>query len=368
MFLYESDYEDGFGGPFCEVVCPICGKKGTASTYSNRVNKGIYYKLLWYPYTCSCGHRDCIVAESSSDYDDLMFGEFDLEAARNEAEKHLKEKNEKKRFYNMKKIGALLFIMAIAILYLLIIIAWNAILLLNGVIVFEILRKISGNLSVSIYITVFLELLIMDILFQNIGKLESKQSSVFLRISVILGQYNFAKWCQLILTIMITTINLVDVKIITDNTYWPVFTEAFFPGVLSALLFEMEMVKPFTEKIKKKRREKEEKLKKAENERIANAFVETHIIGVKAEEEYQNGYLDVLSQRWNGCTVSQVKNYNQFVYEYIKTTYKDYFGENPRRKEQEITMTDLYVWKERKLFGTVGTRSAYKIPKEKSKP
>ncbi|MBE5852375.1 MAG: hypothetical protein E7299_05400 [Lachnospiraceae bacterium] len=307
------------------------------------------------------------MAESCSDYDDMMLSEFDLDTVRNEVEEHSKEKNEKKKFFKLKKIEAILVIMVSAILYLLIIVAWNAILLLNGVIVFEILRKISGNLGVSIYITVFLELLIMDVLFQNFGKLGTKQSSVFLRISVILGQYNFVKWCQLILTIVITTINLVDIKIITANTYWSTFTEAFFPGVLSALLFEMEMVKPFTEKIKKKRKEKEEELKTAENESITNAFVDTHIIGMKAEEEYQNGYLDVLSHHWDGCTVSEVKNYNQFVYEYIKITYKDYFGANPRRKEHEITLTDLYVWKERKLFGAVGTRSVYKIPKEKSK-
>ena len=366
MFIFDGDYDDGLGPTLCNVICTECGKSDTASTYSNEFKNGIYYKLLYYPHKCSCGHRDSIVMESQDEYDEIAFMDTQsiFQTDRDKAEKHLVEKAEQIKTMRRRSFWSALILPVMLLGFLAFFLIWNIILLSNGLLIFWGLWEITENLGVSIYLAVFLELLIMDSLFRNVHRFKSHTPPILISISEIIGRYQLTKWFQLLLTVLITAIDLLHFEAITNNAIWEIFTDAFFPAVLSALLFEEDMVKPYIDIVRKRKKKEEQEKKEKEIKIKAQLFLEIHLIARKAEKEYVNGYLDVMSQLRTGCTLSEVQQYSKSIFNHIKVTYIEYFADNPLRKDEEITLTDLYVWKEKQLFGTVGTRAPYDIPKE----
>ena len=74
----------------------------------------------------------------------------------------------------------------------------------------------------------------------------------------------------------------------------------------------------------------------------------------KTEDGYNpNKFIDLLSRKHGGLTLSQLKNIDYFYYVYLKQSCKEFFNDYPYIPEEKITTTYLFVWSEGKILSDI---------------
>lgn len=340
MYIYIDEYEDdGMGPPLDRIDCPLCGKVHSSTQSYHGSRRGDAYRVLEAPKDCECGHTDSIVANSKAAFVEVLCDasvrdlHHDRKLAAQRARIKLQQRQVRhsvatQRTWSMPNIRRMPYYMAALPLVLLgILFALTA--SLSVIIVFVLLHVLLGmmihNHLIQIYVSSVLALSSLDVLSVLMGEK--------LRIPFItwpVGVYRYLQLSQLLrllLFMILTILQLADSPVIQSSSYWQAIHRAFYPAVVTSVLFS-GLFRPLHIRFHKPRAAAQED--NFEAEVILNSI--------------DQAYVDMLSYYLSNMSVVEVRRFSAELYSLLKRDFESYFVCNPRVPESQILVSSIVAW------------------------